>query len=109
MIDIVSGQTGAIYRYLKIDGATPTNPDGTALSMSGMSVVLVVHDLSGNALTIAGTVSIQDTNAWLVKFAPNAADFSPGQFRARFKVTDATGKFEYFPNAEWEQLIVRAE
>ena len=108
MIDIVAGQTGPIYRYLRIDGATPKNPDGSALSMSGMSVALIVHDLSENALTIAGTVSIQDADAWLVKFSPNTADFPPGQYRARFKVTDGTGLFEYFPNVEGEQLIARA-
>lgn len=108
MINVVEGQTAPIYHYLRIDGAVPTNPDGTALSMVGMTVAFIVHELSGDAVTIAGAASIEDADDWLVKFLPNAADFVAGQYRARYQVTDGTGKIGYFPSGNWEPLIVRA-
>lgn len=108
MINVVAGQTAPIYHYLKIDGATPTNADGSPLSMAGMQVVLVVHDQTGVAKAIAGVATIEDPDAWLVKFSPDAADFVEGRWRARYKVTDGTGKIGYFPSGSWEDLIVRA-
>jgi hypothetical protein len=108
MIEVVAGTTAPLYRYLKIDEALPTNPDGTALSMSGMTVSAIVHDLSGVAITISGTCSIQNADTWLVKFSPAAGDYIVGQWRFRFQVTDGSGAKDYFPNGLWEDLIVRA-
>lgn len=107
MINVVEGQTAPIYHYLKIDDETPTNADGSALSMAGMTVVFVVHELDGTAVTIQGTATVEDADAWLVKFSPNAADFVAGRQKSRYKVTDGTGKIGYFPSGDWEPLIVR--
>jgi len=107
MIDVVAGQTAPIYHYLKIDDETPTNADGSALSMAGMTVAFIVHDDEGTAVTIAGVATIENAAAWLVKFSPNANDFVSGRYRARYKVTDGTGKIGYFPSSEWEPLTVR--
>lgn len=107
-IEVVAGQTAPIYLYLRTDDAVPTNPDGTALTMSGMSCVFVVHDLAGNVLTISGSVSVQDSALWLVKYLPAAGDLMVGIYRSRVKVTDGAGKIGYFPQAAWDELIVRA-
>ena len=107
-LEAVAAQTAPIYLYLKNDGATPTNPDGTALTMSGMTMVLIVTDLDGNSRTIAGAMSIETSASWLVKYAPDAADLAVGTWRYRVKVTDSGGKIGYFPSATWDQLIVRS-
>jgi hypothetical protein len=67
-----------------------------------------VTDLDGNAMTIAGSMSVETSATWLVKISPNAADFVVGEFRYRVKVTDGSGKIGYFPSAEWDSLIVRS-
>jgi hypothetical protein len=108
MIEAVAGQTAPIYRYLRIDGATPTNPDGSALTMSGMSCELVVSDYSGNALAIGGTVTVEISATWLVKISPVATDLIAGNWRCRIKVTDGAGKIAYFPSQGHEQLVVRS-
>lgn len=107
MIDVVAGQTAPIYHYLKIDDAVPVNADGTAISMAGMAVSLIVHDQSGTAVTIAGSATVEDPATWLVKFSPDAADFVVGRYHARYKVVDGLGKIAYFPSGTWEDLVVR--
>lgn len=107
MINVVEGQTAAIYHYLKIDDEVPVNTDGSAISMAGMAVAFIVHDVDGDAIVIAGSATVEDGATWLVKFSPDAADFVAGRYRARYKVTDGAGKIGYFPSGDWEPLIVR--
>ncbi len=106
-IEAVAAQTAPIYLLLLNDGAVPTNPDGTALTMSGMSCVFVVHDFQGVAQTIAGSMTVDDSTLWRVKYSPNAADLKTGTWKSRVKVTDGSGKIAYFPSGDWDQLIVR--
>ncbi len=107
-LDVIAGQTAPLYISLKMDGALPTNPDGTALTMSGMSCEFVVHDYGGNALAISGAVTLESAAAWLVKYSPAAGDFIVGNWRWRLKVTDSGGKIGYFPSAGYDELNVRA-
>lgn len=111
-INAVAGQTAPIYLYLRIDGAIPTNPDGTALTMAGMSCALICHDYHGDVVAIVGPVTVENAVDWLVKYSPNALDLAPGAnvettYRARIEVTDSGGKKGYFPSAGWDALVIR--
>lgn len=105
----VVGQTAPIYMYLRNDGAVPVNADGSALTMSGMTCTLIVHGADGTAISIAGSMSIENAATWLVKYSPSSGDLIDGQFRMRVRTTDGSGKIGYHPEGLWDTLTVRPQ
>lgn len=104
--EAIAGQTAPLYFYLEVDNAVPKNPDGSALTMAGMSCALVVKDADGEAHTISGPVTAENESTWLVKYDPASNDLVAGRWRMRIQVT-AAGKIAYFPSGAWDELVVR--
>lgn len=99
--DITAGWTGPLDIRLLDDGETPAG------TMAGMTAELVLRGTVGGVeVETAGDTSIQDSDAWVVRYAPDPLDLVPGDYHMRVKVTDAAGKVVFFPSGEWDKLKV---
>lgn len=99
---LVSGWTEDIDYIMKTDGS--------ALDLSGMTVAIVARKTNGTEITLSGTLTVTDATNGIVRFAPAAGDIllaTATEYRVRWKVTDATSKVSYFPNADAERWVIR--
>ena len=85
--------------------------DGAAVNLTGATVVLVLSDKDGTAVTTTGDVVVVTAAEGKVRFAPDAADLdaSLSPYRARFKVTDSGGQISYYPNTAADPWTVTPE
>lgn len=99
--DIVQGWTEPITAQLLADGEP--------VDLTGATVAFVLYASSGSAVSLGGTASIVTATSGDVQYAPVAGDFVAAStpHKARWKVTDGSGKISYFPNGEAEVVIVR--
>jgi hypothetical protein len=100
-LPLVEGWTGPIDMQLTMDGV--------AGNMTGTTVALVLRDNAGALVTLGGVSSWVDAVLAKARYAPVAADLlmSKSPYTARWKVTDATSKDVFFPNADSDVWIVR--
>lgn len=80
---------------------------GQPFNLSGCSIQLLINDNTGAPLPLTGTTTIVDAPNGKVSFSPGTSDLlaSHSPYRARFIVTDSTGKLIPFPNGyrdEWD-------
>lgn len=101
--EVVAGWSGPIDINLLAKGATPSG------TMAGMTAELVLRDAAGTAIVTAGDVTISDSTNWVVTYTPDATDLTPGVYKGRIKITDASDGVVYFPSAEPDTWIVRSE
>jgi hypothetical protein len=101
--EIVAGWTAPIDIELLTRGAAPTG------TMAGMTVRLLLMSKTGDEIDTVGDVTIEDTDVWVVRYAPDPSDLHPGVYRMRIKVTDSGGKVVYFPSGDPDVLVVRPE
>lgn len=85
--------------------------NGTALSLSGMTVELIMKDVRENTVDTAGDLTVdpdQGANPGVVRYAPDAADFVAARspYSVHFKVTDGSGNVAFFPNGAPDQIVV---
>ena len=75
--------------------------DGAAVNLTGATVVLVLSDKDGTAVTTTGDVTVVTAADGKVRYQPDAADLdaSLSPYRARFKVTDSSSQIAYYPNS----------
>lgn len=101
MTEIVQGWTEPITAQLLADGEP--------VDLTGCTVVFVLYDKAGVAVSLSGTASIVTAASGDVKFSPAVGDLLAAStpHKARWKVTDGSGKISYFPNGEAEVMIVR--
>lgn len=100
--NLITGWTEDIDYILKADDVV--------VNLSGMTVAIQAKDQNGNAISMSGSLVIQDAAAGKVRFSPAAGDISRVQsdtYYVRWKVTDGSGKISYFPNAGAEQWTIR--
>lgn len=98
---LVEGWTDPITQQLLNDGA--------AVNITGCTVALLLYDRSGVAISLGGSTSVVTATTGTVKFSPGASDLKAARspIKARWKVTDGTGKISYFPNAGADTWTVR--
>ena len=84
--------------------------DGAAVNLTGATVVLLLYDKDGTAITTTGDVSVIDATDGQVRYAPDAADLDPAvtPHRARFKVTIATLD-SFYPSGPADRWVVVAQ
>lgn len=99
--DIVEGWTGDLDFQLKADGVI--------VNLTGLTVELVLTDRDGVAVTTTGNITVFDAANGKVRYIPDAADLDDAKspYRARWKVTDGTGKIVFFPNGVGDVYVVR--
>lgn len=103
-LDIVEGWTGPIDMQLKVDG--------TSLVLStGETVELILKRSDRETVSTTGEVVVVTATCGVIRYSPSVLDFvakwSP--YFARFKVTDATGKIVFFPNARPDTWSVHSQ
>lgn len=101
---IPHGTTEALDFVLRdIDSAT-TSETGDIIDLTGMTVTIDVLDRLGNAVTLAGTVSVPVGTDGVARYTPAAAtDFdnyaAESPYQVRWNVSDGSTAF-YVPNGE---------
>ena len=85
--------------------------NGTALSLTGLTVTMVLKDRNGDAVDTDGDLTPdpdQGTNPGVIRYTPDAADFvaAKSPYTVRFKVVDGDGAIAFFPNGEADQIVV---
>jgi len=98
--ELVQGWTAVIDIDLLSRGESPSG------DLTGMSAQLILTDLQGTAIDTTGDVSIPNTQAWTVRYAPDSTDLVPGTYRMRVKLTDNGGLVSYFPSGQPDRLVV---
>lgn len=109
LLSIVEGTTKPIKFTLLIQESTDTAPQ--PLDLTGFTGIQIVVKRSNFSLVLDSSsgVSVTGTTSGQVEFAPSSSggDFFQSQhtpYRVRFRVTDALGDKDYWPNDE-ERLI----
>lgn len=95
-IEITEGWTGDLDFTLTADGA--------AVDLTGATVELVLTTGS-TVVDTSGDVTVVDAATGSVRYTPDPADLTPGQYRAHWKVTDG-GKVVFYPNGRGDLWIV---
>lgn len=101
MEDLVEGWTGRLTFTLLADGS--------AFNGTGMTVTLQLRDRDQGVVITTGDVNWVSAAAGTVYFDPAAEDLKSERspYQARFKVTDASSKDVFFPNADADTWKVR--
>lgn len=91
---VTDGMTKPIRFVLKADGV--------ALNLTGSSILLHMQGGNGVVIDTTGKVTVSSPQAGEVDFAPAAGDFVAAQFYvlAKFRVTDAAGKVDFYPRGK---------
>jgi hypothetical protein len=102
-LEVIEAWTGDLDFQLK--------NDNVAVNLTGTTVVLILQDNNGAAVTLAGTTSTFDAVLGKVRLSPNAADLvaAKSPYNARWKVTDGAGKVVFFPSGTDDVWIVRPQ
>ena len=108
-MSLVEGTTKPLQFTLQTQGTTDTAP--SAFDLTGYTAIQIVLKRS-DLVTILDTssgITVTGTTAGQVEFAPSTSGTDVFQsaytpYRVRFRITDALGKKEYWPNDE-ERLI----
>ena len=84
--------------------------DGAAVNLTGATVVLLLYDKDGTAITTTGDVTVIDATDGQVRYAPDAADLDPAvtPHRARFKVT-ISSQDSFYPSGPADRWVVVAQ
>jgi len=100
-LSVVEGWTERIKYTLTADGAT--------VNLTGMSVTLLLYDVTKTLFSYSGTSGVDTASSGIVYFDPAATDLldANAPYYARWKVTDGAGKVSFFPNSFAEQWTVR--
>ena len=101
MKNLVQGWTEPLTAQLLDDGAVQP--------LTGASVVFLLYDKNGAAVSLGGTATIADAATGQVQYAPAAGDFVAAStpHKARWKITDGAGKISFFPSGAAEVINVR--
>jgi hypothetical protein len=101
LIEIVEGWTDALPFTLEADEV--------AIDLSGCTVTAVLKDNKGIVVDTTSDVTVTDSTAGQVEYAPDAVDFDAdlSPYSLRFRVVDIGGNVVYFPSADAELIKVR--
>jgi hypothetical protein len=102
LLDIVEGWTGEL-------GPFTLKADGTAVDLTGMTVELILKDLSGTVVTTSGDTRVHGTpTTGQVYYQPDAADMTSAAspYSVHWKVTDGSGYVVFFPNSAADTIVV---
>lgn len=98
--DVVEGWTGDLDYQLKADGVI--------VNLTGMTVVLVLTDKDGTAVTTTGNITVFDAVNGKVRYRPDATDLvaAKSPYTMHWKVTDGASRDVFFPNGAADVLKV---
>jgi len=103
-LELTQGWTAPIRFALKIDGIMTTSFSTQDVSS------LLLHAADGQLILSTGTVLLVAcaTTTYNATYSPGSSDFLVGRspYSARFKLTDAAGKVQFFPNSVAERVTV---
>lgn len=89
--------------------ATFTDASGSAVSIVGATVKLIVADLS-NTVVMNKTMTVFDGSNGIAEYEWQSGDTSTsGTYKVEFEVTYATGEVETFPNTGYEMLVIKED
>lgn len=101
LLDVVEGWTDEL-------GPFTLKADGVAVDLTGMTVALVLTDVLGATVTIAGSTRVDsDPTTGKVYYQPTAADLTNAlqPYKLRWRVTDGADVV-FFPNAAADTIAV---
>ena len=88
--------------------ATLNDSTGTALDLTGASVVFNMGDLDGNSVVSDGSCTIIGEETGRVRYGWVSNDTAnAGVFRGEFTVTFASGRIETFPNSTTIRIRIK--
>ncbi len=102
LVEIVEGWTEELEAFT-------LKASGTAVNLTGMTVELILTTKEKVAVTLTGTVRVDDDpTTGRVYYKPTAADLQNdlSPYGIRWKVTDGAGDAVFFPNNKADELIV---
>jgi len=89
--------------------ATFTDANGSAVSITGATVKLIVANLAGSVV-MNKSMSIFNGAGGIAEYEWQAGDTdTPGTYKVEFEVTYATGEVESFPNTGYEMLVIKED
>tara|TARA_B100001093_G_C26816933_1_gene1010154 strand:- start:572 stop:895 length:324 start_codon:yes stop_codon:yes gene_type:complete len=88
--------------------ATLNDSTGTALDLTGATVVFDMGDLDGNSVVSNGACTIIGEDTGRVRYGWVANDTAnAGIFRGEFTVTFASGRIETYPNSTTIRIKIK--
>lgn len=101
LLDVVEGWTDEL-------GPFTLKADGVAVDLTGLTVALVLTDVYGATVTVAGTTRVDGTpSTGRVYYTPAAGDLRNAlqPYKLRWRVTDGADVV-FFPNAAADTIAV---
>lgn len=101
LTEVVEGWTGALPFTL--------NADGDPVDLTGLTVQLWMKDCDETQIhNSSANVTTTGSTGGEVIFSPSSSQFVAAKtpYKLRFKVTDSTGRYVYFPNEEEDTIEV---
>ena len=87
--------------------ATLKDANGTAVDLTGATVVFNMADLDDNLVVTDGSCTIVDEDAGRIRYNWVSSDAAnEGVFRGEFTVTFASGAIETFPNSTYFRIKI---
>lgn len=87
--------------------ATLKNGSGTAVDLTGATVLMIMRPVGGGKRKISGACTLHDAANGIVRYAWVSGDTdTAGLFNVEFQVTYADSTVETFPNKGYEQVQI---